>query len=304
MGSQSDSLEAAGVNRGRRSLAQPRRADLGCSKARRNSPLGGAGLGHEIRCGRRQAAIGHRRYPSLRYARGNPRFRGSRPQDLYESCARRQTAAQRKETPRLPDRQPGRAPRSVRRRQRHACLHARYTGIRWGEAIGLRLSSLDTLRRRMLIQESAVYVNSHVEVGSPKTHENRSVSYPKFLSEPLARQCEGKSRDQPVFGDGTTRTPRTQSWNGWFVRAVRKCQERDDTFPAITPHDLRHTAAILAISAGANPKAVQRMLGHASAALTLDTYADLFEDDLDAVSERRDVVRNGSVEGFSWGIEA
>lgn len=38
------------------------------------------------------------------------------------------------------------------------------------------------------------------------------------------------------------------------------------------------------MSAGANVKAVQRMLGHASAAMTLDTYADLFDDDLDAVA--------------------
>jgi integrase len=37
-------------------------------------------------------------------------------------------------------------------------------------------------------------------------------------------------------------------------------------------------------SAGANVKALQRMLGHASAAMTLDTYADLFDDDLDAVA--------------------
>jgi integrase len=54
--------------------------------------------------------------------------------------------------------------------------------------------------------------------------------------------------------------------------------------PRLTPHDLRHTAASLAISAGANVKAVQRMLGHASAAMTLDTYADLFDEDLDAVA--------------------
>jgi integrase len=47
----------------------------------------------------------------------------------------------------------------------------------------------------------------------------------------------------------------------------------------------RHTAASLAISAGAHVKAVQRTLGHASAVMTLDTYADLFEDDLDSVSE-------------------
>ena len=53
-----------------------------------------------------------------------------------------------------------------------------------------------------------------------------------------------------------------------------------------TPHDLRDTAASLAVSAGANVKAVQRMLGHASAAMTLDVYAGLFSDDLDRVAER------------------
>ena len=56
----------------------------------------------------------------------------------------------------------------------------------------------------------------------------------------------------------------------------------------LTPHELRHTAASLAVAEGANVKAVQRMLGHASAAMTLDVYADLFEDDLDQVAERLD----------------
>lgn len=39
------------------------------------------------------------------------------------------------------------------------------------------------------------------------------------------------------------------------------------------------------VKSGANVKAVQRQLGHASAAMTLDVYADLFDDDLDALSE-------------------
>lgn len=176
-----------------------------------------------------------------------------------------------------------------------------YTGIRWGEAIGLRVSSLDALRRRMLIEENAVTVGAQFIVGTPKTHEKRSVSYPAFLSEPLARACEGKSRDQLVFGKGLAYLPRAGSGQGWFWNSVQASRELDKDFPAITPHDLRHTAASIAISAGANPKAVQRMLGHASAAMTLDTYADLFEDDLDAVSERMDAVRAQAVVGFSWG---
>jgi integrase len=70
--------------------------------------------------------------------------------------------------------------------------------------------------------------------------------------------------------------------------ALRAASADDETFPTITPHDLRHSAASLAISAGANVKAVQRMLGHAKASMTLDVYADLFDDDLDVVADRLD----------------
>jgi Phage integrase family len=63
----------------------------------------------------------------------------------------------------------------------------------------------------------------------------------------------------------------------------------------VTIHDLRHTAASLAISAGANVKVVQRMLGHASAAMTLDVYSDLFADDLSAVADAHDERRAQNV---------
>jgi integrase len=58
--------------------------------------------------------------------------------------------------------------------------------------------------------------------------------------------------------------------------------------PGLTPHELRHTTASLAIAAGANVKAVQQVLGHASAAMTLDIDAGLFADDLDAVADQLD----------------
>ncbi len=73
--------------------------------------------------------------------------------------------------------------------------------------------------------------------------------------------------------------------DSWLACAVARCQKAHPTFPRITAHALRHTAASLAISAGANPKVVQRMLGHASAAMTLDVYADLFDSDLATVAE-------------------
>jgi len=52
----------------------------------------------------------------------------------------------------------------------------------------------------------------------------------------------------------------------------------------LVPHGLRHTTASLAISAGANVKVVQRMLGHATAAMTLDLYGHLLSDDLTSVA--------------------
>ena len=71
----------------------------------------------------------------------------------------------------------------------------------------------------------------------------------------------------------------------------------------MTPHDLRHTAASLAVSAGANVKAVQRMLDHASAAMTLDVYADLFDDDLEAVATALDQARARESVGEMWARE-
>lgn len=53
-------------------------------------------------------------------------------------------------------------------------------------------------------------------------------------------------------------------------------------------HDLRHTAASLAISCGGQVKVVQRMLGHKSAAMTLDLYSHLYTEDLEDLAERLD----------------
>ncbi|MGO9927941.1 MAG: tyrosine-type recombinase/integrase [Mycobacterium sp.] len=75
------------------------------------------------------------------------------------------------------------------------------------------------------------------------------------------------------------------SKESWLSGALARCRKSDPTFPRVTAHALRHTAASLAICAGANPKVVQRMLGHASATMTLDVYADLFDSDLSSVVE-------------------
>jgi hypothetical protein len=111
--------------------------------------------------------------------------------------------------------------------------------------------------------------------------------------------CERKEPDDLLFADrfgGFLRRPSaSNNRRSWFLNARTQAG-----LERLTPHDLRHTAASLAVSSGANVKAVQRMLGHKSAAMTLDTYADLFDDDLDAVAMRLDAGGRQKNVGKVW----
>ncbi len=66
--------------------------------------------------------------------------------------------------------------------------------------------------------------------------------------------------------DGTPLNP--EAFSDAFQRHVKAAQ-----LPRIRLHDLRHTHATLALSAGVHPKVVSERLGHASVAFTLDTYS-------------------------------
>ncbi|BBY13822.1 tyrosine-type recombinase/integrase [Mycobacterium marseillense] len=163
-----------------------------------------------------------------------------------------------------------------------------YTGLRWGEMAALRVQDFDMLRRRVNVSRS-VTESGGLQWSTPKSWERRSVPFPAVLAEELASLMIGKARDHLVFTDLRGGVLRNSNWRTRVFRpAVQRCQAVDASFPTITPHDLRHTAASLAVSVRANVKAVQRMLGHAKASMTLDTYADLFDEDLDEVADRLD----------------
>ena len=124
--------------------------------------------------------------------------------------------------------------------------------------------------------------SGRVTFGLPKKHRRRSVPIARFLVDPLAEHMEGLRPDDLVFTapeGGLSATPTFRK--RVFDRAAASVGLR-----GLRPHDLRHTAASVAVAAGANVKAVQQMLGHVSAAMTLGVYAGLFEDDLDALADR------------------
>ena len=159
-----------------------------------------------------------------------------------------------------------------------------FTGLRFGELSALKIKRVDLLRCRLTIAESATEVGGVLTVTTPKTHQTRSVPFPRSLAARIDALCIGRAPDDPLFtapGGGMLRL-------GNWRRRVFDPAARAAGITGVSPHDLRHTAASLAVASGANVKAVQRMLGHASAAMTLDVYAGLFGDDLDQVAEKLD----------------
>jgi integrase len=159
-----------------------------------------------------------------------------------------------------------------------------YCGLRWGEAAGLRVHRVDTMRGRLEIAEAVSDVNGQLIFGTPKSHQSRSVPVPGFLRDRLAEHLAGMDRDSLVFTAHRGGTLRS----GTFRRSVFDPAARAVGLEGFVPHELRHTAASLAIASGASVKGVQAILGHASATLTLDRYGHLFGDELDAVADRID----------------
>lgn len=164
-------------------------------------------------------------------------------------------------------------------------LFLAYTGVRWGEMAALRVGRLDLMRRRASIVESVTLVGGRHVSGTPKGHERREVPIPRFLVDDLAALVAGRVPSALVF-------PGERGGQPLRATNVRRAA-MDDAAAALglgglTPHELRHTAASLAIAAGADVKVVQQMLGHKSATMTLDLYGHLFPDRLDEVADALD----------------
>ena len=170
-------------------------------------------------------------------------------------------------------------------------LFLAYTGLRWGEMAALTVGRVDFLRRRALVAESVTPVEGVMTFGPTKGHERREVPIPRFLIDDLARHVEGKSADDLVFAGQRGAVMRS----GTFRRGALIEAARAIGIPGFHPHELRHTAASLAIASGADVKVVQQMLGHKSATMTLDQYGHLFGDRLDIVADAMDAARTAAL---------
>ncbi|WP_394378519.1 tyrosine-type recombinase/integrase [Saccharopolyspora spinosa] len=163
-------------------------------------------------------------------------------------------------------------------------LFLAYTGLRWGEMAALRVHRVDLDRRRVLVAESVTEVSGRLVWGTPKNHERRSVPLPRFVAELLGKHLVDKVAEGLVFTAPQGGVLRVRN----FRRAVFNRAVAEVGPVGFHPHELRHTAASLAIASGADVKIVQQMLGHKSATMTLDQYGHLFPDRLNEIADRMD----------------
>jgi integrase len=152
-----------------------------------------------------------------------------------------------------------------------------YRALRRGEAVGLRWEDVDLGTGSIRITQQIVQLGWKTEVGDPKTqHGERTISIDEATVRVLRRWRDIQQRERTTWGpdadttglvftreDGTGLHPDLAT--DGFQRLSRLAG-----LPPIRLHDLRHTAASLALQAGVPMKVVSEQLGHSSLAITAD----------------------------------
>lgn len=161
------------------------------------------------------------------------------------------------------------------------------TGVRWGEAIGLRVKDVDILERRCRIIRQTQELADTAEIvdEEPKTlASRRTVTFTLDIANaliPLVVDRDGESRVFTAPMGGVVRTRR-------FYEVWTTARESAG-LSGLRIHDLRHTHAAWLISGKAVLTGVQRRLGHTSIAVTSDLYGHLLpevDDDILAILDR------------------
>lgn len=147
------------------------------------------------------------------------------------------------------------------------------TGLRIGEAAALTVGDIDFAARVVHVSKTRNGARGiWTGTGPTKNGHDRDVPLPRILDDRLTRLAEGHALDEPLFRNAN---------GGWLTYAGWKDHRWTPAVQAagldgIVPHDLRHTYASMLIGQGLDVKTVQKLLGHSTAALTLDVYADLW----------------------------
>lgn len=161
-----------------------------------------------------------------------------------------------------------------------------YTGVRVGELRGLRWGDFTGSK---LAVERQLYTHAHgIGFGLPKYGEIRTLELMDEAIDVLKAQRKRQAEQKLAAGDKWYEDDLTADLifrqkigkihtNVSLSRAVKQAGAAIG-MPELHPHDLRHSYAVAALRAGADVKTVQHNMGHKSASVTLDTYADYTTD--------------------------
>ena len=148
------------------------------------------------------------------------------------------------------------------------------TGLRWSEAVGLRVRRVDVLAGTLMVVETMQELADTAELVfvPPKSRSaRRTVTFPQYVADLLIPLVASRGQDELVFrapmgGPVRYRVFRRLAW----VKATKAAG-----LEGLRIHDLRHTHVAWLISAGVPLTGVQRRLGHASISVTSDRYGHL-----------------------------
>jgi integrase len=147
------------------------------------------------------------------------------------------------------------------------------TGLRWGEAVGLKVGRVDLLTGYLTVSETLNETGGRCVWSTPKTRSSRRrVKLPLEVVDVLVPLVAGKKASEPVFLTKQGNLVRNRVFRDRVWTPAVKSLEWS---PAPRIHDLRHTHVALLIAAGTPLTAIQRRLGHASIAVTSDGYGHL-----------------------------
>ena len=165
---------------------------------------------------------------------------------------------------------------AIEGRYRALVLVGGVLGLRWGEAIGLRVRDIDFMRRTVTVAQVVEEVAGQLRVlpGEAKTAGSlRTITAPPFLIQALAGHIaeyrEGADRDDLVFIGPRGGILRRRLGERAFRPAVLKAKLN----PKLTFHALRHVAMSALVDENVHPRVMQGRAGHATSKLTMELYA-------------------------------
>ena len=176
------------------------------------------------------------------------------------------------------------------------------TGMRRGEALGLRWDDLDIQDAQLSIRRALVPVNGVAHISEPKTKRGRrTIALDPETLEALKAHAARQADEQHEWDEAWSETGYVftrEDGSPLEPHAVSKsfhALARGAALPRIRLHDLRHSYATLALASGVNPRIVSGRLGHSTVALTLDIYSHVLpQQDQEAAERIADLLRPAS----------